>query len=127
MSSHIDIPNQIDVNMSDHSFENTYEVISDSIPFIYSFFTNSLESSESFRTILVNILDYIYDRKKREYDEEKKYDRNVDGDNNDIKSRTKKIIPHSCSCFLLNILMMVILLLFSSLKNRLKRPSLIAE
>ena len=107
--------------MSDHSFENTYEVISDSIPFIYSLFTNSLELSESFRTILVNQLDYICEEKKKEYC------KIVDEDNYDIESRTKRIIPCSCSCFVLNILMMVILLLFSSLKNRLKRPSLIAE
>ena len=107
--------------MSEHSFENTYEVISDSIPFIYSLFTNSLESSESFRTILVNQLDYICEEKKKEYC------KIVEEDNYDIESRTKKIIPYSCSCFLLNILMMVILLLFSSLKNRLKRSSFIAE
>jgi len=121
MSSHIDIPNQIDVNMSDHSFENTYEVISDSIPFIYSLFTNSLELSESFRTILVNQLDYICEEKKKEYC------KIVEEDNYDIESRTKKIIPCSCSCFVLNILILITMLFFSPLRNRLNRSSFIAE
>ena len=115
--------------MSDHSFENTYEVISDSIPFIYSFFTNSLESSESFRTTLVNLLDYIFEVKKKEYCRKKReYDRKINKENSNIKDQKEVLLCFwSCYCFILNILMMVILLFSSPLRNRLNRSSFIAE